>query len=321
MSSPLVTLVIPTYNRRRWIGECLDAVRAQSYQNTETLIIDDGSSDGTVEWLRSESRYQFAQVHVQPKNAGASEARNTGVRMAHGDLITFIDSDDVLERTHLETAVEAFNRFPDLGLFCCDSLLIGSNGELLHNGRTWHEINGEIKNYPVRSGLRSLRDIFLFSNCFPGFTLRKDVFEKVGCLDQTIFPLDDYDLALRVAGNGYGVYYCHQPLARYREHGGNSSGFANSIKVAQEKLRCLRQTLDQYPELRSPARDVRRRFAEVQMELAVAYVQSGNRMLGVRAVTQALTSDPTRALEIARLGGRRLRKLASPSQARATNNQ
>jgi glycosyltransferase involved in cell wall biosynthesis len=319
MKSPLVSIVIPTYNRRRWIGECLDAVRAQSYSNFEVLVIDDCSTDGTVEWLRSEPRYQFAKVHVQPKNAGASEARNSGVRMSSGDLITFIDSDDVLERTHLETAVSIFETYPNVGLFCCDSLTIGPEGELLHNGRTWHEVNSEIKNYPVRSGLRSLRDVFLFSNCFPGFTLRRDMFDTVGYLDQTIFPLDDYDLALRIAGRGFGIYYCHEPLARYRDHGGNASGLANSIKVSQEKLRCLRRALENYPELRSPARDVRKRFAEILVELAVAYVHNGNHKLGFRAIGKAVTSDPTRLVEIARLGGRRLRRWMASRQVRTTN--
>src|SRR6266508_2452752 len=75
-------------------------------------------------------------------------------------------------------------------------MMIGPGGETLDGGRTWHTVNGEIRRYPVKSGLRSLTDIFLFSNSFPGFTLRREVFEDVCYLNQDIFPLDDYDLAL-----------------------------------------------------------------------------------------------------------------------------
>src|ERR671933_26084 len=106
MSALLVTVITPPFNRREWIGECLDSVKAQTYPHVETLVVDDGSKDGTVEWLRSDPRYSFARVHVQPKNGGASAARNSGIRAARGQLVAFIDSDDALEPTHLETAVE-----------------------------------------------------------------------------------------------------------------------------------------------------------------------------------------------------------------------
>jgi alpha-1,3-rhamnosyltransferase len=306
MNAPLVSVIVPTYNRRRWIGECLDAVKAQTYSNLETLVIDDCSSDGTVEWLRSEPRYAFARVHVQPKNAGASEARNTGVRLSRGGMVAFIDSDDILEPDHIETAVAAFRQHPDLGLFCCDARMIGPDGEVLGGGRTWHEINSEIKRYPVRSGLRSLKDVFLFSNSFPGFTLRREVFEKAGYLDQSIFPLDDYDLALRAAGSGYGVYYCHRPLARYRAHGGNASGASQGVKVGREKLRCLKQALERYPELRLLGRAAQRRLAEAMMELAVSYVHAGNRLSAVRMISEAVAADPAQLIEVGRLLRRRM---------------
>src|SRR5262245_22494818 len=193
MRSVLVSIVIPMYNRRRWVGDCLDAILKQTYRNFEVILVDDCSSDGAVEWLRSNPRYSFVRIHVQEKNVGASASRNAGIQLSKGELITFIDSDDRLEPEHLETAVAAFQEYPNLGLFCCDAVMIGPEGETLNNGQTWHTVNGEIKRYPVKSGMRSLTDIFLFSNSFPGFTLRREVFEKVGWLDQSIFPLDDYD--------------------------------------------------------------------------------------------------------------------------------
>jgi glycosyltransferase involved in cell wall biosynthesis len=289
---PLVSVVIPTYNRRRWIGECLDSLRAQTYSHFEAIVVDDQSTDGTVEWLRSEARYAFARIHVQERNQGASEARNEGVRQAHGTLITFIDSDDLLEPTHLETAVATFQQVPSLGLFCCDARMIGPEGEILENGRSWHEINGSIQGYPVKTGLRPLHEIFLFSNCFPGFTLSREVYLQVGGLDQSIFPLDDYDLALRVAGHGYGVYYCHTPLARYRNHGGNCSGTGNALRVAREKLRCLRQACDRYPQLKSLGSALRHRLADIEVELGIAYAKTGQRSAAARSILKAMVRSP-----------------------------
>ncbi len=309
MSNPTVSLIIPTYNRRRWIGECLDAIQRQTYRNFEAIVVDDRSTDGTVEWLRSQPQYGFARIHVQERNGGASIARNTGAQMATGELIAFIDSDDILEADHLESAVRAFAQHPNLGLFCCDAVMIGPDGETLHEGRSWHEINGEIKNYPVKTGLRGLEDIFLFSNSFPGFTLRRDVFEKVGRLNQSIFPLDDYDLALRVAGGGYDVYYCHRPLARYRDHGGNSSGAANGIKVGREKLRCLRLALERNPEIRELCPSVAGRLSEVLQELAISQVNAGQFGAGMASMLKAMLTNPKQASKMIELGRHRLRRV------------
>lgn len=311
MQSPLVTIIVPTYNRRRWIGECLDAIKAQTYPNVETLVIDDRSTDDTVQWLRADPQYSFAEIHVQPKNGGASEARNAGIRLSKGELVVFIDSDDVLVHDHIEKAVEIFQKHSEVGLFCCDSTIIGPDGELLYEGRTWHEIQSELKQYPVKSGWRSLADVFLFSNCFPGFTLPREVLDRVGYFDQSIFPMDDYDLMLRVAGSGYAVYYCHEALALRREHTGQCSGPANSVDTCRKQIRTLRVALERNPELRRAGHAIRWRLAQAKLELAVSRINAGERVGGLGTMVQALATDPSQLLEVARLGRLRLRRLVA----------
>src|SRR5215471_12198755 len=308
MNDPFASFIVPTYNRRRWVGECLDAINRQTYRNFEVIVIDDCSSDGTVEWLRSNHEYDFVRLCAQERNGGASVARNKGVRLSGGELVVFIDSDDLLEPEHLETAVAAFRQYPSLGLFCCDAMMIGPGGETLNGGRTWHTVNGEIGRYPVKSGLRSLTDIYLFSNSFPGFTLRREVFGKVGYLNQDIFPLDDYDLALRVAGGGYQVFYCHQPLARYRVHGNNSSGSANGIKVGIEKLRCLRLALERNPELCNLGPQAARRLSDVMLELAITQIHMGQTAAGMKSALQAFVTSPTLTVEALRMGKRKAQR-------------
>ena len=311
--SPLVTVIIPTYNRREWIGVCLDSVKAQTYKQIETLVIDDGSTDGTAELLRSDPRYSFARLHVQPKNGGASVARNTGIEMARGELIVFIDSDDALLPHHIETVVRVFADHPNTGLFCCDSTIIDSNGEILFDGRTWHQIQNGLRNQPLEGGFRSLLDLFQFSHIFPGFTLPKAVFERIGYFDQSIFPMDDYDLSLRVAGAGYGVYYCDQPLALRREHTGQCSGVANSVDTCRKQLRTLRAALQRNPELRDQSLIVSRRLASAKMELAVSRMRGGERVGGFYTMLQAVLADPTQLFRVAHLGRRRLRRLVVPA--------
>ena len=156
MELPLVSVIIPTFNRRQWIGVCLDSIKSQTYPRIETLVIDDGSTDGTVAWLESQPEYSFVRVHKQPKNGGASIARNDGIHIARGELIVFIDSDDALLPDHIETAVNTFREHPNTGLFCCDSTLIDANGEVLFGGRTWHQVQNQLRNQPLHAGVRSL---------------------------------------------------------------------------------------------------------------------------------------------------------------------
>src|SRR6201988_5333431 len=311
MKTPLISVIIPTYNRRRWIGECLDSVKAQTYKNVETLVIDDCSTDGTVEWLHATPDYTFAKVHVQRKNGGASIARNAGIAMAQGELITFIDSDDLLAPNHIEKAVAAFNAEGNIGLFACDSTIIDSEGQVLFGGRTWHQIQSELRNHPIQSGFRSLSNVFEFSHCFPGFTLPKAVFEKVGYFDQSIFPMDDYDLSLRVAGAGYGVYYCNEPLTLRREHTGQCSGVANSIDTCRKQMRALHAALQRNPELWNDSSAIKQRLASAKLELALSRMNAGEKAGGLRNLLGAVATDPAQLFRVAHLGRRRLRRLVA----------
>lgn len=311
MELPLVTVIIPTFNRLQWIPVCLDSIKAQTYPHIETLVIDDGSSDGTVDWLKSHADYSFAGVHEQPKNGGASVARNDGIRLARGQLIAFIDSDDALLPNHIETAVKVFRDHPNTGLFCCDSTIIDSDGEVLFGGRTWHQIQSESRNHPLQSGFRSLNNIFEFSHIFPGFTLSKAVFDKVGDFDQSIFPMDDYDLMLRVAGAGYGVYYFDEPLALRREHTGQCSGVANSVDTCRKQMRALHAALQRNPELWNASSTIKRRLGSAKMELALSRMVAGERAGGLGTLLQAVAADPTQLFRVAHLGRRRLRRMVA----------
>ena len=306
---PLVTVIVPTFNRREWIGECLDSVLAQTYENIEVVVVDDGSSDGTAEWISQQDRYADVRVDIQP-NQGASVARNNGIERADGDLIAFIDSDDLLLPNHVEKAVRKFAEHDDLGLFCCDSRMIDAAGDELFGGKTWHNALSEAKGLEVRTGFRTLEDVFRFSNCFPGFTLRREVFEKLGGFDQGIFPADDYDLALRLAGSDYRVFYLHEALCLRREHDGQLSGIRNSVKTQVQLIRALLRSADGHPG-RIPADLVRRRISELRIELGISKVKEGDRVSGILTMLRTVATSPKQLRSLARIGQRRLKRLAS----------
>jgi glycosyltransferase involved in cell wall biosynthesis len=318
---PLVSVVIPTFNCAHYIQECLQSLVAQRYERFEAIIVDDASTDDTFDLLSGRLPDGRFRIHRQEQNQGASIARNTGVGMASGEYVVFVDADDCLLPDHLETVVRELDQMPDVGLLCCDSRLIGPAGETLHGGKTWHEVQCAIKGRTLATGHRSLNDIFQFSHCFTGFTVRRSVYEAVGGLDQTIFPLDDYDFMLRVAGRGHGVFYIDEALALRRDHDANWSGARYSVKVGQMKLRCLEQAVAANPELRATGRAIPRRFAEVYEELAISCFYQRQWKEAVSKLIRAATLDPRRIGNITKLGlrgvSRRVRRAAAPSTAGA----
>lgn len=304
----MVTVIIPTYNRRAWIGECLDSVLGQTYSNLEIVVVDDRSTDDTVEWLRGQEKYDGVKLHVQEENGGASVARNTAIGMSSGELIVFIDSDDMLLPNHVETAVGHFEKYRDLGLFCCDSTMIDQAGSVILDGKTWHQNLGEIKNLKIETGFRSLADVFAFSNCFPGFTLRREVFEKLGGFDQSIFPADDYDLALRVAGSEHKVFYLHEPLCLRREHDGQCSGIYNSVKTQVELINALGRAVERNPEKLDDKSLVSGRMADAKMELAISEMKEGKSSDGLKSMLGSIAAEPKQIGTLAKIGGRKIRR-------------
>ena len=296
---------MPTYNRARFIEEALDSLLGQTRPPREVLVIDDRSTDDTEERVRAHALGPRLVYRRQPEKRGASVARNTGVEMATSDVIVFLDSDDVLEREHHAAMLQILAGSPDVALVGCDCAVIGPGGEPLH-GETWTTIQSRIKRHPIGSGRRTVADIFLFSTPFPGLTVRREVYRRVGGLDQGLFPLDDYDLQLKVAGSGAGVHYEHRALARYRVHGGNESGAARGVRVGEKKLQCVREARARHPEVARLGARARRREGEVRRELAIDRLKQGQLLRGLLDLARSLVEDPRGVADLLRILGRKL---------------
>lgn len=301
-----ISVVMPTFNRAAFIDEALSSLVQQTAQPLEAIVVDDGSTDDTRDRVATHSFAHKIRFHRQARRQGASMARNTGVELARGNVIVFLDSDDLLDPSHHQRVLAAMHADPALGLFCCDARMIGPRGELLHEGRSWTTVQCGIKRMTMASGLRVLREIFQFSTPFPGMAVRRDVYRSVGGLDQDVFPLDDYDLQLKVAAAGHHVHYEHAPLASYRVHGSNESGPGREIVVGRQKLRCLERAVSRSACLADLARP---RLAEVRRELAIAQLKARSFLGGAGSFARSLRDDPAGFRELAWLAGRKLRRL------------
>jgi glycosyltransferase involved in cell wall biosynthesis len=124
-SAPLVSVVIPTYNRADFLAAAVDSVLKQSYPNIEAIVVDDGSTDATARVMEG---YRGRVTFLRQANAGIARARNAGLQAAHGKYVAFIDSDDECEPARIAIQVACLESFPDVVMCCSDFSAFDSGG-------------------------------------------------------------------------------------------------------------------------------------------------------------------------------------------------
>lgn len=229
MNSPLVSIIIPTFNREHLIGETLDSVVAQTYENWECLVIDDGSSDYTEElmhfYCRKDNRIRYYQ---RPFNRlkGASSCRNFGLEKSKGNFIQFLDSDDLLSKSKISAQVKIFVQDKDVSIATC----------------RWGRFSGQEKK--IYAKLRVYKDfseliefldaLSLSFGFFPlhAYLIRKTEVFKAGFWNENLSLNDDTEFIMRVLVNSNQIAFSSIGNALYRwPEKGNISQYSNKNKV------------------------------------------------------------------------------------------
>ena len=195
--NPLVSVVIPTYNRAWVIKEAVDSVLAQDYKDFELIIVDDGSTDNTSDVLASYG--EDVRVLFQ-ENKGVSAARNRGVAEASGQLVAFLDSDDLWLPKKLSMQVEFFNKTPD-------ALICQTEEVWIRNGI---RVNPK-KRHKKPSGMIFEPSLGLCLVSPSAVMIRRDLLDREGGFDETLPACEDYDLWLRLSSR-FPVYLIETPL-------------------------------------------------------------------------------------------------------------
>jgi glycosyltransferase involved in cell wall biosynthesis len=216
----LVSTIIPTYNRAPLLVRALDSVAAQGYRPIEAVIIDDGSTDNTVEVVRERTPFlQSRGVEVlfhQQQNQRAPKARNVGMKMARGSIFAFLDSDDLWLPEFLQTVVRLLDQHPDCGM--AFSGILGID----YDDRVFAERKMYIDPEPVEGVLREPfnRIIRYMPTQTSGVVVRRSVIEDVGDFDLSLPVVEDWDLWYRI-GKRYDMAYTVRALACNRQHPDN----------------------------------------------------------------------------------------------------
>ena len=238
-SRPLVSMIVISYNQAPFVVETLESVKAQTYRNTELIIVDDCSTDGSVEiinrWLCDNN---IAATFIRHgKNQGVCKALNDGVRAARGKYISATASDDIWLPDKIERQVDIMESQPDgVGVVYSDAIRIDESGKtlpgLLIASSAW--------NMPeMPQG--QLLDLLVMGNIIPGMTtlIRRCCYDVVGLYDECL-PWEDWDMWMRIARH-YAFVSSAVPFAKYRVHNASYS-HSDPVRILKESCQvCQKQ--------------------------------------------------------------------------------
>lgn len=215
-SDQLVSVIIPTYNRKEYIAEAVQSVFDQTHKNIEVIVVDDGSTESPKEEL---SPYLEKINYIYKKNGGKSSALNEAIKQAHGEFIWVFDDDDIALPRKLELQLKRFEINPELGMVHTRSI-------------DFNDADGQIIRVHDLSPFNQALDFkVLMRGCFvhgPTVLFKKDCLEKLEGWDTELVRAQDYDFWLRMA-RYYEMEYFPVPTVRYRVHSGDRGSADNPV--------------------------------------------------------------------------------------------
>lgn len=235
-----VTVVIPNYNGLAFLEVCMASLAAQTYQGVKILVVDNGSTDGSVEWLRAwqekcqekegQSR-TLAEVMLLPENTGFSGAVNVGIRASDTPYVILLNNDTRVDPYFVAELVHAIGQSPDI--FSVSSKMIQMHQpDLMDDAGDMYSLFGWAYQRGVGQDIRRYqKPRRVFSACAGAAIYRRSVFEEIGYFDERHFAyLEDLDIGYRARIAGYDNVYCPNALVWHVGSGTSGSKY-NSFKV------------------------------------------------------------------------------------------
>lgn len=284
MNLPLVSVIIPAYNRVKYIQHTVDSVLGQTYSPIELIVVDDGSSDGTYELLQEYGDRLRLLTHPARENKGQSAAINLGMKYASGKYLAILDSDDFWAPNKLEVLIPFLEANPDIGLVYSNGYGVSATGEILYEflPRDHQETNDPN---------RVLLDCYtLLPN---NSVIRKDVIDKVGVFEETFRAAQDHDMLIRLAEN---TKFAFVPdfLFYYRRHSDSISS-KNALSRWRNGFEILKRAKARYPYRKST---LRKRRALLNYRLGETYLKAGSKVRAIPYFLFAGVLDPVRSIKV-----------------------
>ena len=223
------TVVIPNYNGLKFLEDCMESLRAQTFRDFEVLIIDNASSDGSVEFLRS--NYPEARLIVNETNLGFSGAVNIGIRESHSPYVLLLNNDVKADPGFVGELTAAIERSPKIFSVASRMMQMYHPDKLDSAGDYYNLLGWAVNRGVDESPERYMSPCQTFTACAGAAIYRKSVFEKIGYFDEMHFAyLEDIDVGYRARIYGYKNLYCPSAVV-YHVGSGTSGSKYNSFKV------------------------------------------------------------------------------------------
>lgn len=278
-----VSVVIPTYNYARYVGNAIQSVLEQTVGDCEIVVVDDGSTDETADVV---SRFGSRVLYIFQPNRGLSAARNRGIQEASGKWIGFLDADDLWLPSKIERQFASLRGNDERVVLHSNAFISDESGK---KSLCWQ--------YQVSASLQKglqVEDLLLrnWINVSTGLVARS-VLLSIGGFDERLLASEDWDLWLRLGLAGYQFVYVEEPLAIYRHHEANMHKNVDRMRTAQ--LRVL-DTFFSRPDLPYRLRRLRRRaYVNTYYSIAAAryHSYSGTRRIDtIREIFRMLACSP-----------------------------
>ncbi|NQN51119.1 glycosyltransferase family 2 protein [Streptococcus suis] len=231
---PLISIIIPNFNRGHLLKDVLETVSNQTYQPLEIIVIDDASTDDSIEIIQSlQKSIPNLLLFQQEINSGANACRNLGVDQATGKFIAFLDSDDYFLPNKIEKQMEVFNQYPEIGF-----VVTGFGAKTVK---------------VLAEGVIPLKETLLQNNLggFSTVMVKKSLYLEVGGLDQSLPSCQDWDLFLKLLKASKG-YKLAEDLVIYEAQedsiSKNLSSVVQGYSKVSERARSLNSVLRLIPD-------------------------------------------------------------------------
>jgi glycosyltransferase involved in cell wall biosynthesis len=286
--TPLVSIIIPTYNRANLVGAAVESVLGQTFPDFELIVVDDGSTDTTRQLLEP---YHDRINYIYQENQKYSSARNRGIRAATGKYVAFLDDDDLWQPEKLAEQISVMEQNPGATLCYCKAVYIDPAGKPIQfQGRSYRE-----PDEPTTVIADRYKELFLGALLTTSSVMvRHDILNQVGLFEGTHIHGEDWELWVRLASKG-PFAYVPKPLVLYRFY-----GWQKILKVETMEAWLLDQfkTIDTATRLweGDPAEGEKLRaqgIATIYLRAALSSLQTGQGEQGKRLLGKAIETDPS----------------------------
>ncbi len=248
--SPLVSVIVPTYNLKLILAECLQSLINQTYRNLEIIVVDNGSTDGTAKLIKR--KFPGAKLICNAKNLGVTGGANRGIKYAHGDFVWLVDHDNILDRNMLSQMVKLAESDSAIGVVTPKIYYWENKKTVWSAGTGINMITGQ--NFS-REGLdQGQYDKVEEVDIAPAnFLVKKEVIDKIGLYDDTyITSYEDADFSYRVRQAGYTIMYtpkavCYHKFPLMDKETGKRRWLSRSYFTARNKIIFMRKNSPYFP--------------------------------------------------------------------------